>query len=255
MACQLDIGWETTRYWKIDRQETGTIILAKSQEELSEFVDAGNFDYLVVFTQPVVGERWKRPYFEQYVDEGALFSIYEPANASLVITGCESTEGWYATRGHVTFSLASGYGKDGHCIGINGKTDETGATRIYYDAPGTWDLGGLDTLGFCFRLENATHPRYFSVILSDGAGNYRYWINGTKIFYNWDSGDWQDFGISLKSYKGQQGEFDLERVDLIQVFVYADSNTSITYQLDCMRAHSTIRKAHASISTQDVPDS
>lgn len=240
--CSFDI--ESTD-WKIDRQGVGTIITPNSQTEFLELVNNGKFDYLVVFTDPVVGEFWKRPYFSPYVDKDSLFTIYKHVDeAPLEITGCESTDGWTVTRGDINFSLDSTDKKEGlYSIKVEGITNENGQTRISYNADGTWNLS-RNTFDFCFKLDNATNPNYFSVILTDNAGNYRYWINSTQVFKDWDSGNWQNLQFPINNYKGQEGKFDLEQVKSIDIYVYADANTPITYHLDAIKVYTLVERVH-----------
>jgi len=231
--------------WKIDRQGVGTIITPVSQTEFSELIDAKKFDYLVVFSESVAGEFWRRPYFMPYVDNDALFTIYEPVvEAPLEITGCESTDSWTVIRGDIDFSLDSTDKKEGlYSIKVEGITNEGGQTRISYNAVGTWNLS-KNTFEFWFKLDNATNPKYFSVILSDNTGNYRYWINSTQVFKDWDSGDWQNLQMPLNNYKGQEDKFDLEQVNRIDIYVYADPNITITYHLDTIKVYTLVEKVY-----------
>lgn len=63
--------------WIINREGVGKIITPLSEAELTEYIETRNFDYLVVFTKPVVGEPWKRPYFLSYIVDDTLVTIYE----------------------------------------------------------------------------------------------------------------------------------------------------------------------------------
>ena len=231
--------------WKIDRQGVGTIITPNSQTEFSELLDAGKFDYLVVFTDPAVGEYWKRPYFRSYIEDDALFTIYEYVmEAPLEITGCELTDGWTVTRGRITFSLDFTDKKEGlYSIKVEGITNERGQTRISYNADGTWDLS-KSTFDFWFKLDTATNPNYLSIILTDNAGNYRYWINSTQVFKNWDSDNWQNLQFFLNYCKGQEGKFNIEQVKRIDIYIYADPNTPITYHLDAIKVYTLVEKVY-----------
>jgi len=238
--------------WKIDRQGVGTIITPNSQTGFSELLNAGKFDYLIVFTDPVAGEFWKRPYFNPYVDKDALFTIYEYVmEAPLEITGCELTDGWTVTRGDINFSLDSTDKKEGlYGIKVEGITNEGGQTRITYSADGAWNLS-KNTFDFWFKLDNTTNPKYFSVILTDNAGNYRYWINSTQVFKDWDSGNWQNLQFPINNYEGQEGKFNIEQVKCIAVYVYADPNTPITYHIDYIQTYSTTKKIYTFIAPEE----
>lgn len=97
---------------RINRQGVGTIITPSSETEFFELIEARKFDYLVVFTESVVGEHWKRPYLYPYVVDGTLFTIYELVDIHLEFNISESTDGWYKTAGDIEFSLDSTNKKD-----------------------------------------------------------------------------------------------------------------------------------------------
>jgi hypothetical protein len=243
--CSFDI--ESTD-WRIDRQNASTIITPDSQTEFSELVDAKKFDYLVVFSEPVAGEFWRRSYYLPYVDEDVLFTIYAPiVEPPFNVTGCESTDDWTVTHGSITFSIDASDTKEGlYSVKAEGMThQDTGRTRIFYNPAGTWDFSKVDLLNFWFKLDTATNPQYFSVILTDEAGNYRYWLNNTQVFQNWSSGDWQNLEMALDNYEGQEGQFDIEQVTDIAFYVYAAPNTAITYHLDYIQGYSNLKKIYA----------
>lgn len=221
---------------RINRQEIGIIITPSSETEFLYLIDEKEFDYLIVFTNPVIGEHWKRPYLYPYVVEGSLFTIYELVDNFNI---SESTDGWYDTAGDIIFSLDSTDKKDGlYSIKLEGMTNEYNQTRININ--GIWNLYEKDYLNFWFKLDNATNQYYFSIVLTDNVGNYRYWNNDMQVLNDWDSNIWQYIQITLHDYKGQKGTFNIEQVNRISIYVYAASNTSIAYHIDQFQASSPI---------------
>ena len=188
-----------------------------------------------------MGENWKRPFFYPYVVQGTLFTIYELVDNYLELNVSESTEGWSNITGDVEFSLDSMDKKDDlYSIKVEGMVNEDNQTRININ--GTWNLYGKQNFNFWFKLDNATNPYYFSVILTDNLGNYRYWNNDTQMLNNWDSNSWQNLQINLYHYKGQIDTFNIEQVKSLSFYVYAASNTSIVYHMDHFQTSITIKK-------------
>jgi len=90
---------------RINRQGFGTIITPSSEIEFLEHINASEFNYLVVFTEPIVGEPWKRPYFNPYIVEGTLFTIYELVNNTLEFQFSYSLELMMKNSNSLKFSL------------------------------------------------------------------------------------------------------------------------------------------------------
>jgi hypothetical protein len=214
-----------------------------SQEEFNETINKGNYTYMVVFSDPAVGESEKRPYFEPYVEKDSLFTVYEPTRESaFTLTSCESIDSWSVARGDVRFFLDSNSKKEGlHSVKVDGMTDKRGQTRVSYYARGTWDLR-RNYLEFWFKLDNAVNPSYFSVILADATGNYRYWIANSQTLIDWSADSWHNLQVPLNYYYEEEGEFDLSQVKNLSIYAYAEPRTSITYHIDSIMSRSLAEK-------------
>ena len=228
---------------RLNRQDVGTIITPSSEIEFLELIETRSFDYLVVFTESVIGEHWKRPYFYPFIVEGSLFTIYELVENHLEFNMSESTDSWYKTAGDLKISLDSIDKIGGNSsIKVDGTTDKDGKTIIYNcNMNGTWNLN-FSIFSFWFKLVNATNPYYFSMVLTDILKNYRYWNNDMQVLNNWDSYTWQKILIPLNNYKNQIGAFNIEQVNNISFYLYTTPNTSITYHLDQFQAFQTLIK-------------
>lgn len=232
-----------TEDWNINRPNAGKILTPNTEQELYEFINGKNYTFLVVFSKPLASEFWKRPFFLPYINENTLFTVYVPAKEEPVkFFSCDSTENLLATRAIVNFSLDTIDNKEGlSSIKVDGITNERGQTRISYNI-GTELNMNRSNLAFWFKLDNAVNPNYLSLVLIDSASNYRYWANDTRTLSNWNSHEWQNIQVSLSNSTGQLGNFDITRVKSLEIYVYADENTPITYHLDGFQSYSTLNK-------------
>lgn len=231
--------------WVINRDGIGKII-TPLQAKFTELLNSNDFNYLVVFSESVVGEHWRRSHFMEYLDNNTLFTIYETLREEITITPWKSTDEWIVTQGNVTLSLdefdEKGVSK---CIKLDGVTSDNGRTRLIYNLEMPTNLEDAEILTFGFKLDEVINPNYFSLILKDASGNIRYWANSSKVFDEWVSHNWQKHEISLNTYSGQEGLFNIKEVKQIMFYVYADPISVITYHIDDIQAYSTIKKVYA----------
>ncbi len=241
--CSFDIE---NKDWKISRSGNRTIISPSSEQEFSDIFNTKNYTYLVAFSKPVASEHWKKPFFEPFIEKNSLFTVYESIKEEpILIFSCESTERLSVTRGSMIFTLDSIDKTEGlYSIIAKGSTNERGQTRISYNFETSLSLN-KSLLDFRFRIGEASNPNYFSLLLIDSSGNYRFWNNNTSTLSNWNSNNWQKMEISLSTYNGQEGPFDINTVKEIALYIYADPNSSITYQIDEFRILTDIQKVYS----------
>ena len=216
---------------RIKRKGIGTIITPSDEEEFQNLIDTHPVDYMVVFTDTLIGEHGRRPYFIPYINEDKLFTIYKLTNESMGLKISESTYGWSKTYGNVNFTLDSSDKKEGlYSVKVNGTTSNNDRTRVLIN--GNWNIKDVHDLNFWFKLDNATNQYYFSVIFSDNLGNSIYWNNEMEELKYWDSKVWQNIKLRLSKSKGKINDLNKEEVSCISIYAYAAPNTLITYHLD-----------------------
>jgi hypothetical protein len=111
---------------------------------------------------------------------------------------------------------------------VEGCADSWGNLGARYNSQGTWDLSHQFSLAVWAK---ASESRSFSVTLSDVFGN-------TRTF--WDirpdgvsaTAEWKRFVVELGNYTGQNGSFDLSRVDSVDFYVYSTPGRVLTLWID-----------------------
>ncbi|KKN16849.1 hypothetical protein LCGC14_0971840, partial [marine sediment metagenome] len=204
-------------------------------EEFSEIIEQGNYDYMVIFSAPVVAELGKRLHFRDYINRAKRFTVYKHYNYTgepVLINDCNSTLGWRKHAGNITFSLDSLDKISGNnSMKISGYTNDIGYTRISFD--GSWNFSSGGYLEFYMKITQITDPSYFSVILADNKNNLYYWDN-TNDLINMSLNEWNKVIINLFNPRGFEGNHtpDMNEITRISIYIYASPNSPINYNLD-----------------------
>ncbi len=230
----------------LKRDGFGWIITPKA-EELSSMIEQGNFDYMVIFSAPVVAELGKRQYFRDYINRAKKFTVYKYNNYTgepILINECNSTLGWRRHAGNITFSLDSLDKISGNnSMKISGYTAENRRTRISF--AGSWNFSGGNYLDFYMKITEITDPSYFSVILSDNQNNLYYWDNTNDLLIM-PLNEWNKVRVNLFNPKGYEGDLspDMNEITRISIYIYATPNSSINYNLDYFQFDYTLVRTY-----------